>query len=103
MSCSAIVDRPCVAVPRALHERTVPLGSDRMCIGASLMSIEDNLRLDADTCKDADVAADLERMCGIFPIVFLVEPNAHAALSIADVAYVIEPVTRSGPALGPSF
>lgn len=64
MSCSAIVDRPCVAVPRALHERTVPLGSDRMCIGASLMSIEDNLRLDADTCKDADVAADLERMCG---------------------------------------
>jgi branched-chain amino acid transport system ATP-binding protein len=130
------------------------------------MSIEDNLRLGAYTRKGPDIAHDLERMYGIFPIlkekrqlpagtlsggqqqmlamaralmgrpklllldepsmglapllveeifrvvkrlksegitIFLVEQNAHAALSIADIGYVIETghtiLTGPGPEL----
>ncbi|QYG10207.1 ABC transporter ATP-binding protein [Janthinobacterium sp. PAMC25594] len=126
------------------------------------MTVEDNLRLGAFTRPAQDVAGDMERMYGLFPIlkekrlllagtlsggqqqmlamaralmgrpqlllldepsmglaplliaeifrivaelrdqgitIFLVEQNAHAALSIADVGYVIETgaITLSGP------
>ena len=126
------------------------------------MSVEDNLRLGAFTRPPQDVAGDMERMFGLFPIlkekrlllagtlsggqqqmlamaralmgrpqlllldepsmglaplliaeifrivqelrdqgitIFLVEQNAHAALSIADVGYVIETgaISLSGP------
>ena len=126
------------------------------------MSVDDNLRLGAITRPPQDVAGDMERMFGLFPIlkekrlllagtlsggqqqmlamaralmgrpqlllldepsmglaplliaeifrivqelrdqgitIFLVEQNAHAALSIADVGYVIETgaITLSGP------
>lgn len=126
------------------------------------MTVEDNLRLGAFTRPAQNVAGDMERMYGLFPIlkekrlllagtlsggqqqmlamaralmgrpqlllldepsmglaplliaeifrivaelrdqgitIFLVEQNAHAALSIADVGYVIETgaITLSGP------
>ena len=126
------------------------------------MTVEDHLRLGAFTRPAQDVAGDMERMYGLFPIlkekrlllagtlsggqqqmlamaralmgrpqlllldepsmglaplliaeifrivaelrdqgitIFLVEQNAHAALSIADVGYVIETgaITLSGP------
>jgi len=137
-------------------EKRVRLGICQVPEGRQVfgpMSVEDNLRLGAYTRRDGEVAADLERMYDLFPIlkekrelpagtlsggqqqmlamaralmgrpklllldepsmglapllveeifrvvkrlksegitIFLVEQNAHAALSIADIGYVIE-------------
>ena len=156
-------------ITRLAPEKRVRLGVCQVPEGRQVfgpMSIEDNLRLGAYTRSDADIAQDMERMYGIFPIlkekkalpagtlsggqqqmlamaralmgrpklllldepsmglapllvdeifrvvkrlkaegitIFLVEQNAHAALSIADVGYVIETgtiiLTGSGPDL----
>ena len=156
-------------ITRLAPERRVRLGICQVPEGRQVfgpMSIEDNLRLGAYTRRDAEIASDLERMYGIFPIlkekralpagtlsggqqqmlamaralmgrpklllldepsmglapllveeifrvvkrlksegmtIFLVEQNAHAALSIADIGYVIETghtiLTGPGPEL----
>ena len=156
-------------ITRLAPEKRVRLGVCQVPEGRQVfgpMSIEDNLRLGAYTRSDADIAGDMERMYGIFPIlkekralaagtlsggqqqmlamaralmgrpklllldepsmglapllveeifrvvrrlkaegitIFLVEQNAHAALSIADIGYVIETghtiLTGPGPDL----
>jgi branched-chain amino acid transport system ATP-binding protein len=156
-------------ITRLAPEKRVRLGICQVPEGRQVfgpMSIEDNLRLGAYTRTDGEVAADLERMYGLFPIlkekrelpagtlsggqqqmlamaralmgrpklllldepsmglapllveeifrvvkrlksegitIFLVEQNAHAALSIADIGYVIETghtiLTGPGPEL----
>jgi branched-chain amino acid transport system ATP-binding protein len=156
-------------ITRLAPEKRVRLGICQVPEGRQVfgpMSIEDNLRLGAYTRRDAEIASDLERMYGIFPIlkekralpagtlsggqqqmlamaralmgrpklllldepsmglapllveeifrvvrrlksegmtIFLVEQNAHAALSIADIGYVIETghtiLTGPGPEL----
>ena len=156
-------------ITRLAPEKRVRLGVCQVPEGRQVfgpMSIEDNLRLGAYTRSDADIAQDMERMYGIFPIlkekkalpagtlsggqqqmlamaralmgrpklllldepsmglapllvdeifrvvkrlkaegitIFLVEQNAHAALSIADIGYVIETghtiLTGPGPEL----
>ncbi|AMO25676.1 ABC transporter ATP-binding protein [Ramlibacter tataouinensis] len=143
-------------ITRVAPDRRVRLGVCQVPEGRQVfgpMSIEDNLRLGAYTRRDAEIAQDLERMYGLFPIlkekrmlpagtlsggqqqmlamaralmgrpklllldepsmglapllveeifrvvrrlkaegitIFLVEQNAQAALSIADIGYVIE-------------
>jgi branched-chain amino acid transport system ATP-binding protein len=156
-------------ITRLAPEKRVRLGVCQVPEGRQVfgpMSIEDNLRLGAYTRRDGEIAADLERMYAIFPIlkekralaagtlsggqqqmlamaralmgrpklllldepsmglapllveeifrvvkrlkaegitIFLVEQNAHAALSIADIGYVIETghtvLTGPGPEL----
>ena len=156
-------------ITRLAPEKRVRLGVCQVPEGRQVfgpMSIEDNLRLGAYTRSDPDIAPDMERMYGIFPIlkekkalpagtlsggqqqmlamaralmgrpklllldepsmglapllveeifrvvkrlksegitIFLVEQNAHAALSIADIGYVIETghtiLTGPGPEL----
>jgi branched-chain amino acid transport system ATP-binding protein len=156
-------------ITRLAPEKRVRLGICQVPEGRQVfgpMSIEDNLRLGAYTRRDAEIASDLERMYGIFPIlkdkralpagtlsggqqqmlamaralmgrpklllldepsmglapllveeifrvvkrlksegmtIFLVEQNAHAALAIADIGYVIEAghtiLTGPGPEL----
>ncbi|KQW89371.1 ABC transporter ATP-binding protein [Massilia sp. Root418] len=152
-------------VSRASADKRVRAGICQVPEGRQVfgpMSVEDNLLLGAYTRPKAEVAADMERMYQLFPIlkekrlllagtlsggqqqmlamaralmgkpsvllldepsmglaplliaeifrivaglrdqgitIFLVEQNAHAALSIADVGYVIETgaITLSGP------
>ena len=152
-------------VSRASADKRVRAGICQVPEGRQVfgpMSVEDNLLLGAYTRAKAEVAADMERMYQLFPIlkekrlllagtlsggqqqmlamaralmgkpsvllldepsmglaplliaeifrivaslrdqgitIFLVEQNAHAALSIADVGYVIETgaITLSGP------
>jgi branched-chain amino acid transport system ATP-binding protein len=152
-------------VSRASADKRVRAGICQVPEGRQVfgpMSVEDNLLLGAYTRPKAEVAADMERMYQLFPVlrekrallagtlsggqqqmlamaralmgkpsvllldepsmglaplliaeifrivaslrdqgitIFLVEQNAHAALSIADVGYVIETgaITLSGP------